>query len=74
VLKGDLEKLKLALITVIEFAMKYCPSGQIILKTNYESVEVNDRNTIRVGFQLNLTVNKAVLDEQVLFALINKPH
>ena len=63
VLSGDLDNFKLALITVIEFAVKYCFSGQITLKTTFQSVGVNDRNTIHVGFQLNLTLNKAFLDE-----------
>lgn len=57
VLNGDIDNFKLALITVVEFAVKYCVSGTIVLKTTFESVGINDRNTIDVGFQLNLTVN-----------------
>jgi hypothetical protein len=66
------EKFRLALITVTEFAMQYCSQGVIILKTNHEGVELHDRNTTRVGFSLTLTVNKTAYDEKVLFALINK--
>ena len=67
-----MEKFRLALITVTEFAMQYCSQGVIILKTNHEGVELHDRNTTRVGFSLTLTVNKTAYDEKVLFALINK--
>jgi hypothetical protein len=66
------EKFRLALITVTEFAMQYCSQGVIILKTNHEGVELHDRNTTRVGFSLTLSVNKTAYDEKVLFALINK--
>jgi hypothetical protein len=50
VLNGDIDNFKLALITVVEFAVKYCVSGTIVLKTTFESVGINDRNTIDVGF------------------------
>ena len=72
IFNGDVEKFRLALITVTEFAMKYSSSGSIILKTNHEGVELHDRNTIRVGFNLSLSVNKTAYDEKVLFALVNK--
>jgi hypothetical protein len=72
IVEGDVDKFRLALITVIEFAMNYCNSGLIIVKSNHEGVTKNDRNTTIVGFSIVLSVDRSAYDEKVLFDLINK--
>ena len=46
----DLEKFRLALITVAEFAMKHSVSGLTILRTNHEGLDATDRKTTKVSF------------------------
>jgi hypothetical protein len=67
---SDVEKFRLALVTVAEFAMKNSVSGLTILRTNHEGIDSRDRNTTRVGFHLVLSVTKDY-DEKQLFTLVN---
>ena len=69
--QGDRQTLRLALVTLIEFGMKYCNSGLISLKTKHEGIDPQDRNITKFGFSLTLCVNSN-FDEKVIFALINK--
>jgi len=71
VVQGDLKTLRLALVTLIEFGMKYCNSGLIELTTKHEGLDANDRNITRFGFSLTLSINSN-FDEKVIFNLINK--
>jgi hypothetical protein len=55
---AEVEKFRLALVTVSEFAMKHSINGQTFLRTNHEGIDPNDRMTTRVGFHLVLSVSK----------------
>lgn len=67
---GDLEKFRLALVTVAEFAMRHSVSGLTILRTNHNGQDANDRNTTLVSFQFVLSVTPQY-DERLIFGLVN---
>lgn len=54
--EGDIDKFRLGLTTVAEFAMRFAVSGLTVLRTNHEGVDPKDRNTTRVGFHLVLNL------------------
>lgn len=53
--QGDLKTLRLAISILVEFAMKNCASGVIVVKTHHDGVDAHDRNTTKVGFSLILS-------------------
>lgn len=55
--QGDVQTFRLALVTLIEFGMKYCCEGLIELMTNHDGVDVADRNILKFGFYLTLEEN-----------------
>jgi len=69
--QGDLKTLRLALVTLIEFGMKYCNQGLISLQTKHEGFDQSNRMIIKFGFSLILQINK-LYDEKIIFNLINK--
>ena len=66
----DLQTLQLAFNTLIEFGMRYCNQGLIELQTKHEGFDMSDRNIVRFGFGLKLSINRA-FDEKIIFNLIN---
>jgi hypothetical protein len=51
--------------------MLYQTAGLIELKTQHEGMDVLNRNTTKVSFNLTLSVNPNV-SEKVIFSLLNK--
>lgn len=68
--QGDLKTLKLALVTLIEFGMRFQSSGQIELKTLFDGLDLHDRSITRFCFSMSLLLNKA-WDEKIVFTLLN---
>ncbi len=58
-------------MTLVEFGMLYQTAGLIELKTQHEGMDVQNRNTTKVSFNLTLSVNPNV-SEKVIFTLLNK--
>ncbi len=69
--QGDLQTLKLAFNTLIEFGMRYCNQGQIEISTIHEGYDINDRYVIKYGIHLKLQINKE-FDAKIILNLINQ--
>lgn len=66
---GDVQSLRLALVTLIEFGMKYCHEGQISINSNHEGCTPENRNVIKFGFYLTLEENEKYNDK-IIYELL----
>lgn len=67
---GNLEKFKLAILTALEFSIKYCSHGVINVKVDFDSLSDN-RETFMVSFTICMQLNR-VYNEKPLMDFLNE--
>lgn len=68
--KGNLEKFKLAILTTLEFGIKYCQQGDMKVKVDFDSLS-DDRKIFMVSFTLCMQLNKSY-NEKPIFEFLNE--
>jgi hypothetical protein len=68
--KGNLEKFKLAILTTLEFGIKYCQQGEMKVKVDFDSLS-DDRKIFMVSFSLCMQLNKSY-NEKPIFEFLNE--
>lgn len=63
--RGNLEKFKLAILTALEFSIKYCQQGVINVKVDFDSLSDN-RETFMVSFTICMQINRAYNEKPII--------